>query len=388
MQTLAAHGAPHRRVWPWILTAAVAVLAVAAIAVAVYAARTMHSATDGGRASGVGAATTTAPDPFKVTATTPAAGATSVATDTTVTVHFSLPLTSHWLPPTLSPAVSGHWVRQDADTLVFHPDAPFVPESDEVLTVPAATGSSEGMHLAAADTVKFTVATGSTLRLEQLLAELGYLPLSYVAPQPVAPQDMATTEPGTLTWRWNGLPAQLTALWTQGDWSAITKAAVMTFESQNGLTVDGLAGPMVWGTLLAAAIAHKGDTTPWNFVLVTKTLPQHVTVWSNGAPVLSGIPANTGAPGAATASGTFEVFEHVKASTMKGTNITGSTYDDPTVPWASYFNGGDALHGFPRARYGFPQSNGCVEMPITTAGKVWPYSPIGTVVIVTGTTPG
>ena len=29
---------------------------------------------------------------------------------------------------------------------------------------------------------------------------------------------------------------------------------------------------------------------------------------------------------------------------MKGTNVDGSTYDDPNVPYASYFNGGDALH--------------------------------------------
>ena len=36
----------------------------------------------------------------------------------------------------------------------------------------------------------------------------------------------------------------------------------------------------------------------------------------------------------------------------------------PPCPWASYFNGGDALHGFVRATYGSPQSNGCVEMAI------------------------
>ena len=35
---------------------------------------------------------------------------------------------------------------------------------------------------------------------------------------------------------------------------------------------------------------------------------------------------------------------------MKGTNPDGTTYDDPNVPYASYFNGGDALHGFVRAR--------------------------------------
>ena len=37
---------------------------------------------------------------------------------------------------------------------------------------------------------------------------------------------------------------------------------------------------------------------------------------------------------------------------MAGTNPDGSHYDDPGVPWVSYFHGGDALHGFIRASYG------------------------------------
>jgi lipoprotein-anchoring transpeptidase ErfK/SrfK len=93
---------------------------------------------------------------------------------------------------------------------------------------------------------------------------------------------------------------------------------------------------------------------------------------------------NTGVPGADTTDGTYAVFEHVVASDMKGTNPDGTTYNDPNVPWASFFNGGDALHGFVRAQYGFPQSNGCVEMPIATAGQIWPLTPIGTLVSVVG----
>ena len=77
------------------------------------------------------------------------------------------------------------------------------------------------------------------------------------------------------------------------------------------------------------------------------------------------------------------MFEHIPSGTMSGTNPDGSHYSDPGIPWISYFNGGDALHGFVRASYGFPQSDGCVEMPITTAGRVYPYTPIGTIVNVT-----
>ena len=119
----------------------------------------------------------------------------------------------------------------------------------------------------------------------------------------------------------------------------------MTFESQNNLTVDGLAGPAVWNALLGDVAAHKVDSAPYTYVLVSKTLPENLTLYNNGAPQYSGIAVNTGAPGADTVDGTFPVFEHVVSSRMAGTNPDGSTYDDPAVPWASFFNGGDALHG-------------------------------------------
>jgi lipoprotein-anchoring transpeptidase ErfK/SrfK len=67
---------------------------------------------------------------------------------------------------------------------------------------------------------------------------------------------------------------------------------------------------------------------------------------------------------------------------MTGTNPDGSHYSDPGIPWVSYFNGGDALHGFVRAHYGFPQSDGCVEMPPANAAVVYPLTPIGTLVTV------
>ena len=68
---------------------------------------------------------------------------------------------------------------------------------------------------------------------------------------------------------------------------------------------------------------------------------------------------------------------------MRGTNPDGSHYSDPGVPWVSYFNGGDAIHGFNRASYGSAQSLGCVELPPAEAEKVFPYTPIGTLVTVT-----
>ena len=94
-------------------------------------------------------------------------------------------------------------------------------------------------------------------------------------------------------------------------------------------------------------------------------------------------PVNTGIASAPTATGTYPVYEHLPVTTMSGTNPDGSHYSDPGIPDVSYFNGGDALHGFLRSQYGFPQSLGCVEMPYSTAAQVYPYTPIGTLVHVT-----
>ncbi|HXO06806.1 MAG TPA: L,D-transpeptidase, partial [Solirubrobacteraceae bacterium] len=89
---------------------------------------------------------------------------------------------------------------------------------------------------------------------------------------------------------------------------------------------------------------------------------------------------NTGIASAPTAEGTYPVYEHLPVTTMSGTNPDGSHYSDPGIPDVSYFNGGDALHGFLRAQYGFPQSLGCVEMPYAEAAAVYPYTPVGTLV--------
>ena len=101
-------------------------------------------------------------------------------------------------------------------------------------------------------------------------------------------------------------------------------------------------------------------------------------------------PARTGCPGkdvlrsAARKALPIDhpVFEHLAVGTMSGTNPDGSSYHDPGIKWISYFNGGEALHAFPRASFGTPQSLGCVELPEASAKKVWPYTPIGTLVTI------
>ncbi len=116
---------------------------------------------------------------------------------------------------------------------------------------------------------------------------------------------------------------------------------------------------------------------------VHREVPQTATLWHAGHTILVS-PANTGISGAETALGTYPVFEHIPEGTMSGTNPDGSHYSDPGIKWISYFNGGDALHNFDRASFGSPQSLGCVELPLDASAKIYPYTPIGTLVTIEG----
>jgi lipoprotein-anchoring transpeptidase ErfK/SrfK len=377
----------HRTIW-------IVSLVVVLVAVVVVGTTLALRPSGSGKAAGAPAATSTtkgaSAKPLSVVSTTPVSGAVNVPSDIAITVHVSAPLSSNSAMPTLSPPVAGTWKKTDATTLSFAATAPLIPSATESLTVPGGAGGlrdSAGSSLGAPVTVSFTVAQGSTTRLQQMLAQLGYLPLAFTPSAPLtSPAEAANPQAGAFTWKWPNLPASLTSLWTQGQEDIITKGAVMSFQSQNGLTVDGLPGAQVWTTMLADVATAKVDANPYVYVYVSKTVPQNLTLYNNGAVQFNNIPVNTGAPGADTADGTYPVFEHVPSSRMTGTNPDGSTYDDPNVPWASYFNGGDALHGFPRASYGSPQSNGCVEMAISDAAQVWPLTPIGTLVTVVGPT--
>jgi peptidoglycan hydrolase-like protein with peptidoglycan-binding domain len=396
------HGRTPRRGLPWILGLTVLLVIVVVLALTLGGGGGKGSGGGSHGDAGASAAsskkgkTTSAHvhhvPTYELVSSSPSDDAENVASDADLTLTFSDPVSLGSVRPTLSPTVAGTWEQDTSTTIRFDADAPFIPEQTETVTVPGGSSglrAENGGELAAPATFSFTTAVGDTLRLQQLLAELNYLPLSFTPTGP-APTGKEAAEPaqGTFAWRWSTLPASLTSIWTQGEYNEIQKAAVMTFENHANLTVDGIAGPAVWSALISAVAANTTDTDPYDYVFVTKVQPENLTLYSDGAVVTSGVLVNSGAPGADTEDGTFAVFEHVTSSVMKGTNPDGTKYDDPDVPWASYFNGGDALHGYVRAHYGFPQSNGCIEMPVATAGNLWPYTPIGTLVTISGPSSG
>jgi hypothetical protein len=65
--------------------------------------------------------------PLAVTASSPAAGATNVASNATITVKFSSPISLGAVLPTLAPAVSGTWAQPTPTTLRYDLTAPLIP---------------------------------------------------------------------------------------------------------------------------------------------------------------------------------------------------------------------------------------------------------------------
>ena len=291
--------------------------------------------------------------------------------------------------PRFSTSVPGRWLTVDTHTLLFRPHSFGFPFSSKLhLVLPHAVGVIDGRKTATARAIDWTVASGSLVRLHQLLAQEGYLPVDWqpaadaVATTPRAQVAAAVTPPaGRFVWRYPNTPSQLTSQWNPRVLTEITRGAVMMFQDEHHLTVDGFAGQHVWRALIADAIAGKRRTAGYSYVYVHIRLPQLLTLWHNGEVVLTS-PGNTGIASTPTQPGTYPVFEHIPVGTMSGTNPDGSHYNDPGIRWISYFHGGEALHAFTRASFGTPQSLGCVELPLAAAAQVWPYTPIGTLVTI------
>jgi hypothetical protein len=341
---------------------------------------------------------------LRVVSVTPATGARNVnGADMPVTVTFSAQLAANSATPRLSPAVNGQW-QQTGASMVFTPSAPFPPSAKITVRVPAGLRSASGGLLAQPLATHFSTVPYSALRLGEILSQLGYMPMSWTpaggqhvaipesGPQPatvtgqgtgiLAQAAMAESPPaGKFTWD-NGYPSMLRSQWQPNQANLIEKGALMAFESQHGMTLNGTPSPKVWDALFQAADKGQDNHAGYTYAIASKSAPETLTIWHDGRRVMRSL-ANTGVPVAPTVDGTFPVYLRYRFQVMSGTNPDGSSYADP-VSFVSYFNGGDAVHYFPRGAYGFQQSLGCVELPYSSAEEAWPYLTYGSLVTVAG----
>jgi hypothetical protein len=344
-------------------------------------------------------------DGVPVAAADPDPGSTNAGLDSPITLTFDEPVARALgtARPRVSPTTAGTWTEPDADTLVFTPRGfGFGPGTavsvsfDHPVTVVDGS-SADSVVVAASGSYHFAVTQVSVLRLEQILAQLHYLPLNFTpapgvrSPTTVAGEVATLGSPlkGSFSWRWRSTPASLRAQWQPGSPTVVVKGALMAFMSATESSYDGYTADdetvsqladASWKALLSAAAANRSDPEPYSYVHVSENLPETLNLWENGRTVLT-TPANTGIPGYGTALGTYPVYVRYTVNTMIGTNPDGSPYDD-IVYWINYFNGGDAVHGFVRGSYGFPQSLGCVELPIPTAHVAFSHLAVGDLVTV------
>jgi lipoprotein-anchoring transpeptidase ErfK/SrfK len=332
-------------------------------------------------------------------------------------VRLSAPPASFSPRPTLSPAVAGAWTTH-GDSEIFTPTSTLDPCATYRLTIPAASTAVAHSPLGGQRTIALSVQCPSLKGLQQTLARLGYLP--YGAHSSIRAREFraeVTSAQASAAQATNAASSPTTARQASvagfstaevdrrvaaidafdpspeapvahvsdappleyGQLDETTKGALMVFQSEHEIEPTGTPEAATWKALLRAAEKHERALSPYTFVTVTESLPETLEVHRDGHVVFS-TPANTGVPGAETAQGIFPIYSRFLSTTMTGTDVDGTKYTVPDVPWVNYFNGGDAVHGYPRASYGFPQSNGCVELPIEAAAQVYPMLKIGDLV--------
>jgi hypothetical protein len=335
---------------------------------------------------------------LQVVSVTPAASAKGVNGANPITVQFSTPLASTSPMPTLSPDVAGNWQVEGNDA-VFTPTQGYFQDTKVTVKIPAGpagmlsaagVAAGSGGYLSSPVTQSFTTGSFSTERLQELLAQLGYLPMVWlpktaqtISPTNANAQLAAAYHAPAGSFAWQGdYPWNLKDQWKAGQGNILDTGAIRAFEYNQGLTMDGLAGHTVWSDLLKAVAKGKNNPNGYTYGLANQNLPETLTIWHNGSVVLK-TPANTGISDASTVDGTFPVYLRFYFTYMKGLNPDGTPYDDP-VYYVSYFNGGDAVHYFPRGGYGYNQSLGCVELPWDAAAKAYPYLTYGSLVTVEG----
>lgn len=329
---------------------------------------------------------------------TPAAGAKGVNGTRPIRVQFSVPLAPNSPMPTLSPSIAGHWAVQ-GNAAVFTPAVGWSQKTKVTVKIPgglAGVISAEGATAGDGGTLgsnlsrSFTTGSFSKVRLQQLMAQLGYLPMTFKAASgPAIGATSARAQlaaayhapAGTFTWQ-SGWPWALRSQWKPGKANILQVGAIRAFESVHKMTMDGIAGKALWSKLFTAVAKGQKNPNGYTYALANQHYPENLTVWHNGKVVLKTL-ANTGIPGRPTVDGTFPVYLKFYFTYMDGTNPDGSKYHDP-VYFANYFNGGDAVHEFSRYSYGSYQSLGCVELPWAAAKKAYGYLSYGSLVTVTG----
>jgi peptidoglycan hydrolase-like protein with peptidoglycan-binding domain len=153
--------------------------------------------------------------------------------------------------------------------------------------------------------------------------------------------------------------------YSTGSFDDRTWHAVVAFEGWNGLTRDGIAGPLVWG-----ALSKASEPRPWDGLEdgLEVDLLRQVLLLVQGGSVVRAIHVSTAAPGHYTPRGRFRVY--------RKETLSWSIPFKVWMPFANYFDGGFAIHGLASVP-AYPASHGCIRVPLVEAPGLYAFAGLG-----------
>ncbi|WP_153454696.1 L,D-transpeptidase family protein [Streptomyces smaragdinus] len=161
-------------------------------------------------------------------------------------------------------------------------------------------------------------------------------------------------------------------------------AAIQRFQDTYDIWPDtGYAGPVTWmAAKLAYAQEHPNDKNrchPAPRVICIDLTRQILWLQQDTKTVYGPIPIRTGTDAYATRAGTHKVY-------LRNVDHWSTIYDAP-MPYAQFFDGGQAVHGSYGSLFSPSGSHGCVNLHYEEAKALWAKTKKGDTVHVFGRKP-
>ncbi|WP_369391360.1 L,D-transpeptidase family protein [Streptomyces sp. CG1] len=171
-----------------------------------------------------------------------------------------------------------------------------------------------------------------------------------------------------------------------GKQSAADCKAIRDFQTKHRIKpASGFAGPVTWSTMML--IGAKKDPNAAkkcpvrSYKVACVDLDRQLTWVQEDSKVVFGpVPMRSGRTGHLTRKGWHTVYWRHK-------NHVSTLYDEP-MPYAQFFDGGEAFHAVYGSIYTTVGSYGCVNMKLDDARKLWDVLKKGDRVYVWGKRPG
>ncbi|MFD5930708.1 L,D-transpeptidase [Streptomyces sp. NPDC060333] len=163
--------------------------------------------------------------------------------------------------------------------------------------------------------------------------------------------------------------------------------AVRSFQRTHRVTpADGYAGLVTHRTMVAVnarETPNADGSCPVREHRVTCVDLERQLLWVQRGEriVFAPVPIRTGRDDQETRPGWHEVY-------WRSEDHESTLYDNAPMPYAQFFDGGQALHGRPGDLYAHGGSAGCVNLSVPDAERLWNLLAEGDAVYVWGTKPG